>query len=192
MRLFNIVLVSLLMAKSAFSQTPAAGCWAEFSARAVKGGNFVLRGRENSPVLFAFLALTGRNNIAQSRAASIILQSLDRQYSDRGLRVVAMDASAIASRRISRHEDIVNRVADWNLKFPVLEDPTGSRAQAFHVLALPTIVLISADGTEIGRWEGYTRTPVLAQAIERLLGGPLGQLPDTALRPENTLNKYPQ
>jgi hypothetical protein len=184
MRLSNIAFAFLLLAVCSLCKAPATRCWAEAPAPAGNGGEQALRGQEKSTVLLAFLALTAKETQATSRATAVILQSLDHQYSSRGLRVVAVDATAVFSHRASQRADVVNRVADWNLKFQVLEDPVGSRAQALHIHILPTIVLISDDGKEVSRWEGYTRTPVLAQAIERLLGGPLGSLPDAASQPE--------
>jgi hypothetical protein len=159
---------------------------AGFSAPAVNGGNFVLQTPAASPVLLAFMALAPTSSQDYSRAAAVVLQSLDHQYSSRGLRVAALDASKVVSHQSSRHEDIVNTAANWNLKFPVLEDPAGRASQCFHIRTLPTILLISPDGKEIGRWEGYTRTPVLARAIEQLVGGPLAAFPADSLSTEKS------
>ena len=192
MRHSKLVSLSLLLAVSAWCKPPASGCWTGFSAPAVNGGAFALRGREHSPVLLAFLALKANGSEATSRATVVILQSLDHQYSSRGLRVAAMDATAVGSQRISRHADIVNAAADWNLKFPVLEDPAGRGAQCFHIRTLPTILLISPEGKELGRWEGFTRTAILARTIEQIVGGPLAALPAGSLRPENTFDAHPK
>ena len=144
------------------------------------------------PVLLAFLALTANGSETTSRATAVILQSLDHQYSSRGLRVAAMDATAVVSHRISRRADLVNTAADWSLQFPVLEDPAGLGSQCFRIHTLPTIVLISPNGKELGRWEGFTRTPVLARAIEQIVGGPLAAFPAGSLSPENTSGAHPK
>jgi len=154
-------------------------CQSGMAASADENGRSAISARQGSPLLLAFLSLTASNGREQSRAVSVVLDSLDHQYSSRGLCVAAIDASVVVTHRASRHEEVVNTTADWNLKFPVLEDANGGSAQAFHICSLPTLILISATGREIGRWQGYTRTPILAQAIERVLGGPLAALPDS-------------
>lgn len=158
--------------------------WQRLSAPTVSGGQFSMKDEKSKLVLIAFLVLAEKDGAGTSRATAVVLESLAHQYRGRGLHVVAIDASATFSHKISQHTEVVNRAADWNLEIQVLEDPYGSRARSFGICRLPTMVLISADGVEISRWEGYTRTPVLAQAIERRLGGPLGKLPDEAAHPE--------
>ena len=167
MQFIKITSASLLLASFGWCQS--SNCPAGFSAPEINGGNFVQQAPAASPVLLAFLALSPTSSQNSSRATAVVIQSLDRQYVSRGLRVAALDASMVISRQISRHEDIVNTAANWNLRFPVLQDPDGSRARCFHIRTLPTILLISPEGKELGRWEGYTRTPVLARAIEQLL-----------------------
>lgn len=184
MRFLTNALMALSIVAAGQCVHAAEVSWAGFSAPAINGGRFAISEREHHPILFAFLALGGDRGQAQSRAVAVVLTSLDRQYRGRGLRVVAMDASAVASHEVSRPRDVANRAADWNLHFGILVDPDGSRAREFHVLSVPMIILISAEGTELERWEGYTRTPVLAQAIERVVGGPLAALPDSATQPD--------
>jgi hypothetical protein len=178
-----------LLAAGALCQAPSPSPWTGFSAPAIDGARFAIHTADHAPTLFGFLAMTRSVPQADSRSTAVILQSLDHQYAAKGLRVAAMDASAAVSGQPSRHDDVVNTAADWNLRFPVLEDPDGSRGRAFHLRGLPTLVLLAADGTEVGRWVGYTRTAVLAQAIERQLGGPLGPLPDAAASPGQSSKK---
>lgn len=189
MRLKIVVCFSLILASSAWCQLPLSGCRTKLASAAIKN-NDLLRGQNDSPLLLAFLPLTEKNAQASSRATAVILQSLERQYDNRGLRVVAIDASFVASRRTTRHADIVNTAADWSLSFPILEDPVGHGAQCFHVHMLPTVLLISPKGKEVGRWEGFTRTPVLAQAIEQIVGGPLASVSSSSLQPEGVSNKH--
>jgi peroxiredoxin len=65
---------------------------------------------------------------------------------------------------------------DWQLKFPLLVDEDGQLARQLGVGEVPTTLLVAVDGTIVQRWEGLTRPAILAQGIERLLGGPLGQV----------------
>jgi hypothetical protein len=184
MRFIKFIAASLLLAACGWCQS--SDCPAGFSAPTVNGGNFVLQTPAASPVLLAFLTLAPTSNQDSSRATAVVLQSLDHQYSSRGLRVAALDASIVVSHQSSRHEDIVNTAANWNLRFPVLEDPGGRASQCFHIRTPPTILLISPEGKELGRWEGYTRTPVLARAIEQLLGGPLAAFPADSISTDKT------
>jgi hypothetical protein len=192
MRHSKIVSFVMLLALSTWCKPSHSDCGIGFSAPAVNGGAFVLLGRDRSPLMLAFLALTAEDVHAPSRATAVILESLDHQYSGRGLQIAVMDATAVIAHRNSRHADIVNTAANWNLHFPVLEDPAGRGARCFHIRTLPTILLISPEGKELGRWEGFTRTPVLAQAIEKTLQGPLAALPPGSIRPENSSGTTPK
>lgn len=182
MRYLYISLIVLALTASGFCQRQGASSWKSFTAPVLGGGSFTVSGRAGSPVLLAFLALDAPDQ-SPSRAAAVVLASLDHQYRKRGLRTVVMNAAAQHLHAGSIPADLVNRAADWNLTFPILMDPGGAHTKAAQIRTLPTIVLISARGQELGRWEGYTRTPVLAQAIERVLGGSLGPLPDSAVQP---------
>lgn len=192
MRHSKILSFAMLLALSAWCKPSASDCGIGFSAPEVSGGEFVVRGRAHSPLLVAFLAFTADEVQPSSRATAVILESLDHQYSGRGVQIAAMDATAVIAHRSSRHADIVNTAANWNLHFPVLEDPAGRGARCFHIRTLPTILLISSNGQELGRWESFTRTPVLAQAIEKTLRGPLAALPSDSVRPENSPSKPPR
>jgi thioredoxin-like negative regulator of GroEL len=59
----------------------------------------------------------------------------------------------------------------------MLLDHDGQLARQLQVSQLPTTFLVAADGRILQRWQGLTRPAVLAQGIERLLGGPLSQAP---------------
>lgn len=175
----------LSLTASAFCQSWEGHSWKSFSAPILSGGRFTISGNSRSPVLLAFLALGPNANQSQSRAAAVVLTSIDYQYRDRGLQTVAVDTSPNDSHRSLRHEDLINRVADWNLNFPILEDLNDGYLEEHGVRIFPTIVLIGAGGREIERWEGYPRTSSLALAIEHVLGGPLSNLPSSSLNHED-------
>jgi thioredoxin-like negative regulator of GroEL len=69
----------------------------------------------------------------------------------------------------------VNASYDWHLTVPLLLDANSRLARQLQVNSIPTTFLFAADGRILKRWQGLTRPAVLAQGIERLLGGPLGQ-----------------
>jgi peroxiredoxin len=100
-----------------------------------------------------------------------------QQYGPRGLRVAVVDASVIMSGSEPSQDAVLNAGYDWALKIPLLVDLHGELARQLGVKQVPTTFLIAADGTILQRWQGPTRPATLAQSIERLLGGPLGDAP---------------
>jgi len=128
--------------------------------------------------LLAFLQVLPDSAATPSRSEALFLQSMEHQYAARGLRVAAIDGSSMVSHRSPFHDDLLNASYDWHLTFPLLEDHNGSAAHEFHVRTVPTVVLIDDTGIIVQAWEGFTPPALLAQGIERLLGGPLGRVPE--------------
>jgi peroxiredoxin len=95
------------------------------------------------------------------------------QYGPRGLRVAIVDATALASGSKPSRDAVLNASYDWHLQIGLLLDPEAHLAHALQVNSVPATFLVAADGTILERWQGPTRPAVLAQAIERLIGGPL-------------------
>lgn len=144
---------------------------------AVRGGTFRLGSSPGRPLLLAFLQVIPDSAATPSRSEALYLQSMEHQYGARGLRVALIDASSMVSHRNSPHDDLLNASYDWHLTFPLLEDNDGSAAREFHVHTLPTVVLINDTGIIVQSWEGFVPPALLAQGIERILGGPLGHVP---------------
>jgi hypothetical protein len=160
----------------------------------VRGGTFPLRVQPAQPLLLAFLQTVPDTASTPSRSQVVFLASMAYQYGSRGLRVAIVDASvlapasALASASALEHgsapapasqasrDVVLNASYDWHLQIPLLLDPNGRLARQLQVSQLPTTFLVAADGTIVQRWQGLTRPAVLAQGIERLLGGPLGHL----------------
>lgn len=181
---FSVHLLMLLSAASmAYCQSHESAGWKGFSAPVLGGGNFTLGKHSGSVVLLTFLAL-GASNQSSSRAAAVVLNSLNQQYHNRGLLALIVDETTLNTYAELRPDDLKNRTADWQLTMPILIDRDGGRARVRQIRTLPAFVLLSPSGKELGRWVGYARTAVLAQAIERALGGSLGSLPDSAVHPE--------
>jgi peroxiredoxin len=143
----------------------------------VRGGAFHLRALPAQPLLLAFLQTVPDTANTPSRSQVVFLASMVQQYGPRGLRVAIVDASVLAPGSQPSHDAILNASYDWQLKFPLLLDQNGQLARALEVKEVPTTFLAAKDGTILQRWQGLTRPAILAQGIERLLGGPLGQLP---------------
>jgi len=142
----------------------------------VRGGAFRLRAVPAQPLLLAFLQTVPDTADTASRSQAVFLASMAQQYGPRGLRVAIVDASVLAHASQPSHDAVLNASYDWHLSFPLLLDQKGQLARAFDVMAVPTTFLIAAGGTILQKWQGPTRPATLAQGIEKLLGGPLGQM----------------
>lgn len=143
----------------------------------VRGGEFHLRSQPAQPLLLAFLETVPDTADTPSRSQVVFLLSMAQQYGPRGIRVAVVDASALALASPPAHDAVLNASYDWQLKFPLLLDPDARVARQLRVEQVPTTFLISSQGQILQRWQGFTRPAVLAQAIEKLLGGPMGQTP---------------
>jgi hypothetical protein len=159
----------------------------------VRGGTFSLRIHPAQPLLIAFLQTVPDTAPTPSRSQVVFLLSMAHQYGLRGLRVAIVDASVLQPSSASAvasalahgsapapasqpsHDALVNASYDWHLTVPLLLDANSRLARQLQVNSIPTTFLFAADGRILKRWQGLTRPAVLAQGIERLLGGPLGQ-----------------
>ena len=145
---------------------------------AVRGGRVRLDDLHGHVVLLSFL-----NSLAQatpegdpSRAQIVFLRSMQRQHARFGLRVVVVDAAALAGAGTPSRNDLVNYTYDWNLDpaIAVLPDD-GTAARRFAVEHAPTTFLIGRDGVVRRRWDGFALAAQLDLAIRRLEGrGPTG------------------
>ena len=143
----------------------------------VRGGAFPLRVQPAKPLLLSFLQTVPDSAGTASRSQVVFLASMAQQYGPRGLRVAIVDASDLTLASQPSHDAVLNSSYDWHLNFPLLFDQKGQLARALQVKEVPTTFLVAIDGTIVQRWQGLTRPAVLAQGIERLLGGPLGRMP---------------
>ena len=176
--IFTLMLAATCQSRSV--PTPASGqvsTLPDLTLPNVRGGAFPLRIRPAQPLLLAFLQTVPDTADTPSRSQVVFLVSMAQQYAPRGLRVAIVDASVLASGSQPSHDAVLNATYDWHLNFPLLVDLKGQLARALQVKAVPATFLIAADGTIVQRWQGLTRPATLAQGIERMLGGPLGQAP---------------
>lgn len=144
----------------------------------VRGGVFHLQFQPQQPLLLAFLQTVPDTANTPSRGQAILLQSMDHQYASRGVRVVVVDASQLATGRVPQHGELVNASYDWGMTIPLLEDPDHLAARRFGIKTVPTTILFKPDGSVQHRWEGPVHPAEFAQEIERLVGGPLGRVRD--------------
>jgi hypothetical protein len=158
--------------------------WLKFRASALNGKTFELRQTGSLATLVFFINIAEEDNNSYSRSQAVVAQSLDWQYADKGIRIVAVDERADCHGAKIEREQLATAAAHWHLSFSVFNDPDFALCHALRLHALPVTILVSPSGDEIARWKGYVRTPVLAQAIERLTGGPLGNAPQGSMQPE--------
>jgi len=76
------------------------------------------------------------------------MQELHETYGDRGLRVVTVNVQE----EIKKVRDYF---AELDITFPVLLDPQGATAHSWGVVVIPTYVLVSLEGEEVARIEGF-------------------------------------
>lgn len=143
----------------------------------INGGTFHLRSYPAQPLLLAFLQTFPDTAGTPSHSQVVFLSSMANQYGPRGLRVAIVDATILAHSSQPSRDALLNASYDWHLSFPLLLDKDLRLAHQLGVQQVPTTFLISADGQVLHQWRGFTRPAVLAQAIEKLLGGPLAQTP---------------
>jgi peroxiredoxin len=142
-----------------------------FTLFAVRGGIFTLRLAAPQPVLIAFLQTAPDTAGTPSRSEVALLQSMDHQYRSRGLRVVIIDATALAAGHKPDDNSLINASYDWNLQIPLLNDDSSRVARMFGVTQVPTTFLVKADGSVAQVWEHKMAPGELAIAIEKALGG---------------------
>jgi peroxiredoxin len=176
----SLRLAAVLVGCAAFSLFAADRCIQpgehipDFSLPAVRGDSFHLHAPDVQPALLAFLQSVPDTADTPSRSQVAQLQSMDHQYRARGLRVVIIDATALATGSKPDHNSLINASYDWNLQIPLLEDENGSVARMIGVTHLPTTILVAADGRAAQVWERPVPPGVMAVAIETAFGsGPL-------------------
>jgi hypothetical protein len=141
---------------------------ADFTLLQVRGGVFDLHAARSQPVLLAFLQTVPDLVDTPSRQQVGFLLSMNHQYSGRGLRVVIIDSSALVTRQPPSHDALINASYDWHLDIPLLEDDHNRVAARLGVTEVPTLILLSPDGSIAQEWRELTGPAILAQQIEKV------------------------
>jgi hypothetical protein len=119
--------------------------------------------------LLSFLDIKDSDDGNASRSEVVVLESMLNQYGGKGLNVsVIADSESVSSA-------IENRSHDWhaeNIRF--VADPSGKMAQSHSIATKPTTLLISPDGRDVSRWEGFASALELGLKLRSLLGAPPG------------------
>lgn len=143
---------------------------ADFTLPQVRGGVFELHAARSQPVLLAFLQTIPDLADTPSRQQVGFLLSLNHQYSARGLKIVIIDSSALVTRQPPSHDALLNASYDWHLDVPLLEDDDNRVATRVGVTQVPTLILLSPDGSIAQQWRGLTGPAILAQELEKVCG----------------------
>jgi len=151
----------------------------DFTLPQVRGGVFHLRAEYPQAILLAFLQTVPDTAETSSRQQVGFLLSMHHQYSARGLRVVIVDSSALVTRQPPKHEALINASYDWQLDVPLLEDDDNRVARSWGVTQVPTLMLLSFDGSIAQRWHGLTGPAILAQGIQKVCADPSGRNGDS-------------
>lgn len=132
--------------------------------RRAGGGKLELAAlRERGPVLLDFWATWCKPCVASLPE----LEALHRRFGGRGLTVVGV--SIDGPRNFAKVRPFASRLG---LTYPIALDEDGGLQRAFHVLAVPTSILIGRDGAILAVHQGYRpgEGAQLAAEVERALG----------------------
>jgi len=139
---------------------------------ALDGAVHLMRDRGH-PVLLSFLQTQPDTAVTSSKGQQVFLSSMARQYGPRGVQVMLVDASLVATGRQSDRDSLINTTYDWNLgRLPLLNDPGGTVARRYGVRRTPTTFLIGSDGRVAQRWNGFVPAARLAFALQAMVDGP--------------------
>lgn len=92
---------------------------------------------------------------------------VSNDYADRGVQLLGVDY---------RDNDAAGQafMDGFGLEYPAMSDPSGSLADDFDLLGLPTTFVIDADGVIRYRFVGYVQEESLRGALDALLDGGAG------------------
>ena len=143
-----------------------------FKVKSVTGETLDLAAlRARGPVLLDFWATWCKPCVA----ALPEIDALHRRFAAQGLTVIGV--SVDGPRNFPKVRPFARRLG---LGFPIVLDEDGSLQRRFQAVAVPTSVLISAEGRMVRVTQGWRpgETADLERAIEALLAAPAGS-PDT-------------
>jgi len=133
-------------------------------------------------VLMAFLQLLPDTEENSSRVQLQYLRSMNTQYHSRGIAVLLVDESYLATHVQSQPDELLNALYDLNVSdLTLIRDPVGQIRSTLKVKTVPTTVLFDSAGNAIHRWSGIVLPAFLAEAIVKA-----SETPDQDKRPRTT------
>lgn len=134
----------------------------------------VLRLPKGHPVLLSFLDTQAQPSASgnPSRSELVFLKSMDTQSRAAGLRTIVVDAAHTLGKLPPTASDLVNLRYDWALPstIAVVGDPHGDIARTYHIVDVPTTLLLDAHRTPVDRWTGFVGAAPLDFAVRRVTG----------------------
>ena len=133
-----------------------------------------LRLPEGHPVLLSFLDTQAQPSATgnASRSQLVFLKSMDTQSRAAGLRTIVVDAAHTLGKPPPTASDLINLRYDWALPstIAVVGDPHGDIARRYHIVDVPTPLLLAAHGNLVDRWTGFVGAAPLDFAVRRVTG----------------------
>ncbi len=143
----------------------------EFSAKTFNREKIKSAELKGHPVLLAFTNLSGYFESPDSdalRAQLVFLKSMERQYADKGLKIILVDDRRQEKVDGTSGKSYANLISDLAEDLIVISDDrqTGI-AEKYDIKTFPSTFLIAADGTIVEKWENLALPAQLAFAIEK-------------------------
>ena len=136
-----------------------------FTAITSNGKKINLSDYKGKLVLISFISYPS------SQAQLTFIKSMQRQYEEKGLKIILIDESYITNKNLIVKDQIKNFVSDHELENITLIQDNNSinLATKYSVTVSPTTFLVSGKGIVLNRWENLALPAELAFAIEDAL-----------------------
>jgi len=147
-RILFLTLITLCSASAMFAQQtdePAP----DFSGKLITGESFNLSDARGEVIVLDFWA----SWCGPCREEMPLLASLQREYRDQGVRVLAINVDTEAESMNAFLRDL-----GIALPFPILPDPKGSIPSLFDIKGMPTTVFIDRDGVIRFQHAGFRKS----------------------------------
>jgi peroxiredoxin len=141
--LLTTLLSTGLLANHALAE-PASGEAPDFTLASNQGPNLRLQEQRGDVIMLNFWA----SWCGPCRTEMPVLDVLHQRFQAAGFKVIGVnvDSAPAKAERL---------LAELNVKFPILFDPSGDVSASYQVNAMPSTVLIDRDGQMRYRHEGY-------------------------------------
>ena len=155
-----------------------------FNLPGIDGRNYILEDSNNGK---GFLVIFSCNHCPYVRAYENRIKKLTADYSDKGIRVFAINSNDSDQYEDDSFENMKLRAAEMNFNFPYLRDEDQSIARAYGASHTPEIFLFNKQkklvfhGKIDDNWrdENKVRSTYLKDAIEELIEGKEISVPET-------------
>jgi len=148
----------------------------DFTLAGVDGRVYSLASFREAPILIVVFSC---NHCPYVQAYEDRLIAIQRDYANRGVRMVAINANDDENYPDDSFENMIKRAKEKHFNFPYLRDPTQSVARAYRATHTPEIFVFDRDrqlrytGLVDDNWKEPSQVKVsyLRQALDALLAG---------------------